>query len=350
MFQKKRLVMFLLTIVAVFSIRWLDTAFSSNDAASDTFLKSDRAIAQETTDISLNIPVDCSLGQDCFIMHYVDLYPSEVAVDFNCGRQTYDGHKGTDFAIDDLQAMAEGVPVIAAAPGKVLRTRDGIEDKLIEDSSQRQTVAQTECGNGIVIYHGDGWETQYCHLRQGSVVVEPDTEVERGEVLGMVGASGLASFPHVHFSVRYNGEVVDPFVGSDKTQGCNQKLNPLWSQPLNYSPTGLIDAGFSDSPPTQIQLWEGSNKNEPLVKSISALIFWVHSYGVLEGDVEKWQLIAPNGTVAIEQENTLERPFRSWLTYIGKRQITPGLWQGKYQLWRDGSSILEVNREAVVEG
>lgn len=350
MFPKNSLVIFLASIIAVFFIGWHDTVFHSNHAAIALF-QWDRAISAEpqTDTPSLDIPVDCDLEQNCFIMHYVDLDPSEAAVDFNCGRQTYDGHQGTDFGIGDLQVMAEGVPVIAAAPGKVLRTRDGIEDKLIEDSSQRQTVVETECGNGVVIDGGDGWETQYCHLREGSIVVEPNTEVGRGEVIGMVGASGLASFPHVHLSVRYNGEVIDPFVGISETQGCKQKLNPLWSQPLDYSPTGLIDAGFSSSPPTQTELWKGLSKNEPLVMGIPALIFWVHSYGVKESDLEKWQLIAPDGTVAIGEENTVERSFRSWLGYVGKRNITSGLWQGQYQLWRDGSLIFEVSKEVVVE-
>lgn len=338
MFPKKSLFIFFVSIIVVLCIGWLDTTPNL-----------DRAIA--SSDIDFQIPVDCNLGQDCFIMHYVDIDPSEAAVDFNCGRQTYDGHKGTDFAIADIQVMAEGVPVIAAAPGKVLRTRDGIKDRLIEDRSQQQAVAEaeTECGNGVVIDHGDGWETQYCHLREGSVVVQSNTEVREGAVLGLVGASGLASFPHVHFSVRHNGEVVDPFVGMNATQGCNQQLNSLWSQPLEYTPTGLIDAGFSDSPPTQTQLWKGLSKNEPLVANISALVFWVHSYGVKEGDLEKWQLIAPDGTVAVEEENTLQRPFRSWLAYIGKRSITPGIWQGKYQLLRDSDLVFEVSKEAKVE-
>ena len=281
MFPKKSLFIFLVSIIAVLFIGWLDTTHNL-----------DRAIASspQSDTLSLDLPIDCDLGQDCFIMHYVDLDPSEAEVDFNCGRQTYDGHKGTDFGISDLQVMAEGVPVIAAAPGTVLRTRDGIEDKLIEDRTQQQAVTETEteCGNGVVIGHGDGWETQYCHLRKDSVVVQPNTEVREGDVLGMVGASGLASFPHVHLSVRHNGEVIDPFVGISETQGCNQKLAPLWSQSLDYTPTGLIDAGFSTSPPTQTQLWKGLGKNEPLIADTPALIFWVHSYGVKESELEKW--------------------------------------------------------------
>lgn len=326
----------------------LDVASYSSDLALDISSQSEKIIISQTNDApSLDIPVNCNLGQNCFIMHYVDLDPSKAIADFRCGRHTYDGHKGTDFGIADLQVMAEGVPVVAAASGTVLRTRDGIQDKLI-DRNQTQTVTGKECGNGVIIDHGNGWSTQYCHLRQGSVLVKPNTQIQQGEVLGMVGASGLASFPHVHLAVRNQGEIVDPFVGTNDS-GCNQKLDPLWSQALDYTPTGSIDAGFSDSPPKEPQLWKGLSKNETLTTSSPALVFWVHAYGVLEGDREIWQLTAPDGTVVIDQENTLERPFRSWLSYVGKRNIIPGLWQGEYQLWRDGSLIFKVNRETVVD-
>lgn len=346
---KKNLVIVLISLILTLLIGCFKLSLLSSDSAS--FITSETEIV--TISLSNNapsfaIPIDCNLGQDCFIMHYVDLDPTTDTIDFGCGRQTYDSHKGTDFGISDLLVMETGVPVLAAASGTVLRVRDGIPDELIDSPTEKQTVETIECGNGIVIDHGNGWETQYCHLRQGSIVVKPDIKVEQGTILGMVGASGLASFPHVHLSIRQNGEIIDPFVGTNSTIGCNQNLNPLWSQPLDYTPTGLIRAGFAPKPPTQTELWEGLYKDNQLSADIPALIFWVHAYGVLQGDVEKWQLIAPDGTVAVERDNTLDQSFRSWLSYTGKRKIVPGVWKGEYQLWRDKSRIFEVNTEVVV--
>ena len=107
----------------------------------------------------------------------LEFVPFRSVVDFGCGRQTYDGHKGTDFAIPDEQAMARGVNVLAAQGGTVLRVRDGVVDRRIQTEADKKTVEGTECGNGVVIDHssipnGAGWETQYCHLRQGSVQVK----------------------------------------------------------------------------------------------------------------------------------------------------------------------------------
>lgn len=299
---------------------------------------------------SFAIPIDCNLGKDCFVMHYVDLDTSSGVVDFSCGRQTYDGHKGTDFGVSDLQAMNAGVPVLAAADGKVLRVRDGIADRLVSDEAIEKQVAGQECGNGLVIDLGNGWETQYCHLKQGSIQVRSGDEVKQGKVLGMVGASGLASFPHVHLSIRHQGKVIDPFVGEDvASANCKTKPNSLWQESLNYVPTGLIRAGFSSQPPTQTQLWSGQYKGDRLSANSPALIFWVHTYGVLQNDREHWQLITPDGETVIDRQNPLDKPYRSWVSYVGKRQFNSGTWQGKYELIRDNKAIFSVERKVMVE-
>jgi murein DD-endopeptidase len=192
-----------------------------------------------------SLPIRCNLGADCYIMHYVDLDPGREPVDFGCGRQTYSRHNGTDFGIADLESMKRDVPVLAAAAGVVLRVRDGVADQIIADQIERKSVDKIECGNGVVMDHGNGWQTQYCHLQNGTIAVKRGVKVEKGAVLGMVGASGLASFPHVHFTVRHLGKVIDPFVGETNVFGCNVSHRPLWGKSPDYIPTGLIRAGFA---------------------------------------------------------------------------------------------------------
>ena len=297
----------------------------------------------------LGIPIECNLQEDCFIMHYVDRDPTTESTDFACGRQTYDGHKGTDFAIADFAIMRKGVPVLAAAEGTVLRVRDGVPDALVDTEAEKKAVSGQECGNGIVIDHGEGWETQYCHLRQGSIVVKPGMKVDRGTVLGMVGSSGLSSFPHVHLSLRHQDTVIDPFGGVSNSSGCDtKKQKSLWQESLAYTSTGLIRAGFATQPPTQSELWSGEYQDTQLSGNIPAILFWVHAYGVLQGDVEKWQLISPRGEVVIDRNNILDKSYRSWVSYSGTRKIIPGTWQGKYDLWRDNKLIFEVQKNVIV--
>ena len=148
------------------------------------------AVGQKPNNPQFGQPIDCTLGKDCFVLLYFDREPGPTAVDFGCGRQTYDGHDGTDFAIPDAKAMAKGVPVIASAAGKVLRTRDGVVDRRLQNETEKAKVTAIGCGNAIAIDHGAGWESYYCHLRKDSVAVKPGAQVQKGTVLGMVGNSG----------------------------------------------------------------------------------------------------------------------------------------------------------------
>src|SRR6266511_4821866 len=159
----------------------------------------------------LDLPLVCRLGETCWVANYVDVDPTEAARDFRCKGRTYNTHDGTDFAIRDRGVMEQGVPVVASAPGIVRRVRDGVEDAALTDQASRTRIAGRECGNGVVLEHDGGWQTQYCHLRRGSIQVRVGERVERGSRLGMVGLSGKTEFPHVQLTVRRNGQVIDPF-------------------------------------------------------------------------------------------------------------------------------------------
>ncbi|MDE5096581.1 MAG: M23 family metallopeptidase [Trichodesmium sp. St11_bin5] len=309
----------------------------------------ENSIAQVSNNPKFALPIECKLDKDCFILLYSDRDPSPKELDFGCGRQTYDGHKGTDFAIPDEKIMAQGVAVTAVAPGKVLRTRDGIPDRRIIDTADRDAVKNIECGNGIVIDHGNGWEAQYCHLRNGSVVVKPGTVVKAGTQLGMVGTSGLSSFPHVHLSVRYQGEIVDPFVGVNVKSGCNVPRNSIWEEPLSYKPTGIIRSGFATVAPTMDDLWSGKFYDTVLAGNSAALIFWVQIYGVLPGDKEHYQLFAPNGERVIDNKKEMKSARKTWMGYVDKRnnsQSLPiGKWRGEYSLTRGDQVLVNITKE-----
>lgn len=115
--------------------------------------------------LRLGLPIDCTLGQNCFILAYVDALPGPQFEDFGGGRQTYDGHDGTDFGIASEHAMLQGVAVKAAAAGVVVRVRDGVADKRIANAQQASAISDIGCGNAVVIDHPAQWRTYYCHLR-----------------------------------------------------------------------------------------------------------------------------------------------------------------------------------------
>lgn len=308
---------------------------------------------QANPTLQLGLPVDCTLGNDCFVLLYPDRDPGPEAVDFGCGRMTYDDHKGTDFAIPDEQVMAEGVKVKAAAAGTVLRTRNNIRDHRIQDQTQTDAVEGMECGNGVVIEHDENWQTQYCHLRKGSVLVQPGDKVKEGTPLGLVGTSGKASFPHVHLSVRYQDRVVDPFVGPEAPSGCQGSKSPLWKTALPYQSTGLIRAGFATQLPELEQLWDGEFKDQVLPVDSPALVFWVHTYGMLKGDQERLQLRDPQGNIVAQFNRTVSESQKVWTRSLGKKgtkqPLIPGQWSGRYQLIRDQKTIIDHEADVLLQ-
>jgi murein DD-endopeptidase MepM/ murein hydrolase activator NlpD len=63
-------------------------------------------------------------------------------------------------------------------------------------------------GHSIFINHGDGLYTMYFHLSK--VLVAPAQHVRKGEVIGLVGSSGRATGPHLHWGARLNGARINP--------------------------------------------------------------------------------------------------------------------------------------------
>ena len=204
-------------------------------------------------DLQLSLPLACTPGKDCFIQQYVDLEPGAGTQDYRCEIATYEQHDGTDFRLLSVRAAAAGVSVLASAPGKVKGSRDAVEDKIIASVADMAAVKGRECGNGVLIDHGNGWETQYCHMRRGSVTVREGETVAAGTPLGLVGYSGEAQFAHVHLSVRHNGRKIDPFLGEAIGSACVAGNAPpassLWTpavrDQLVYRDALVIEAGFA---------------------------------------------------------------------------------------------------------
>ena len=98
--------------------------------------------------------MDCTLSKDCYIQNYVDADPETDYRDFACGSLSYDGHKGTDFAVPTHRDALAGVAVLAAAAGNVTAVRDGVEDQFL--GQQVDHIDNQDCGNGVLIDHGNG--------------------------------------------------------------------------------------------------------------------------------------------------------------------------------------------------
>ncbi len=96
-------------------------------------------------------------------------------------------HLGADFG------APRGAPVIAIADGTVVSAR-----------------YMGGGGNTVVLRHASGYESRYLHLSGFARGIRAGVRVQQGQVIGRVGATGLATGPHLHYELKKNGRHVNP--------------------------------------------------------------------------------------------------------------------------------------------
>ncbi|MBE6648352.1 MAG: hypothetical protein E7614_02390 [Ruminococcaceae bacterium] len=101
------------------------------------------------------------------------------------GSSSKEHHNGVDIVVP------KGTPILASSGGIVTR-------------SEYASVF----GNVVVISHGNGLQTLYCHCKERLVSV--GDKVKQGDVIAKVGSTGRSTAPHLHFSFILNGSYVNP--------------------------------------------------------------------------------------------------------------------------------------------
>jgi hypothetical protein len=307
----------------------------------------------------LALPVDCKIGQTCLVQKLYDLQAGPGRRDYRCGTLTTEDHDGIDIRVRTLADMTLGVAVRAASDGIVLRVRDGMDDISVNIVGQ-EAVKNRMAGNGLVIAHGNGWETQYSHLRKGSLRVKPGDKVKAGMPLGFIGMSGNAEFPHLHFSVRRNGEAVDPFLAGRSNASCVaaavSPLQGMWNSAaasnLRYTPSGIIAAGFTNAA-AHAETTRNQLVPPVMTRKSPALVFWIDSYGVQTGDVEHIQLRGPGGINLLTLQKPIANAALSWFSFFGKKRPADGWPAGTYvatyKLLRSGKVYAAIEREIEIK-
>jgi hypothetical protein len=156
---------------------------------------------------------------------YVDAEPDSGLRDWNCNRNTYENHQGTDFGlVGGFAAQAQGRTVVAAAPGQVIDSHDGEPDRC----TSGQCGGGGGLGNYVALLHPDGRTTVYGHLKRYSIVVPVGEHVQCGMPLGQVGSSGNSTGPHLHFELRdRDGAVLDPYA---QRPACGSQAESYWTE------------------------------------------------------------------------------------------------------------------------
>lgn len=281
----------------------------------------------------LDLPVDCAMGEDCFVQNYFDHDPGPGFADQTCGPLGYDGHDGIDFGARSMTQMRAGIAVLAAAPGVVVGVRNDMPDISVADIG-REALAGRDAGNGVRIDHGDGWFTQYAHMKQGSVLVHVGEEVSAGQPLGEMGLSGNTEFPHLHLSVMQGLLKIDPFVGVAQDFACGEPGAPMWSDAalaeLAYVPGAVLTAGFAPEAADYGTARNGGYDAFSFGPGSPALVLWAELFGVRRGDRIRLQLAFPQDLPAMEDTVTMERDRARQFQFIGRRRPDAGWPSGNY--------------------
>lgn len=293
----------------------------------------------------LGLPAECIIGKDCWVLNYPDAGPDsdKTATDPACGVRTYEGHKGTDIAIADKAAMDRGVNVLAAHEGTVMRVRNAEEDHFPVTKEQLDKIKadKKECGNAVLIDHGDGWQTMYCHMKRGSIVVKPQQKIKAGEKIGLIGASGMTQFPHIHLGVIHKSDVIDPFTGAKLTEPCGGKSASLFEKSAHviYEPLVFMKTGFDTKPVTLDDLDRGIKSPEDIASDASALVFYAVMLGVRQGDEISLKIESPDGSVFSERNITEDKSMARRMLFIGRNipkdvPLPSGVYTGKIDVLR----------------
>lgn len=244
--------------------------------------------------IDLLFPVACRVMTDCWITNHVDLdNNSGRSEDYMCGKKTRDGSLSTHISLGNIQDVTLNMAVIASADGTIdfAGNIGGF------------------CGGRILIDHGGGWESSYCHLNLNTLQVSEGDTVTQGQILGSIGMSGQSSWPHLSFALLRNGMAFDPFSGRTNLEGCSKKSQPLWAGGMNplYEPAQVTNIGFTVEALDNDAILRGNIADvTEIAAATPQLTLWAMLMNVMEGDLITMRVLEPSGRILNETETTAQ--------------------------------------------
>jgi hypothetical protein len=276
------------------------------------------------------------LGQDLFVTNHVDLDPGSGILDFACGGHTYDGHSGQDSGIRSFREVRIGVPVFAALDGRVLSVQYGIGG----DLNWGPTVSRFD--NHIILQHGEDVITIYGHLMRRSIKVKEGQWVVAGTQIASTASSGNSSGPHLHFTIRDNEQIFEPFAGPCRPGGSGWTRQPELDRSTyvgNVSLSAKAFAGRLDIPYDEAVRTGTFVRGTRVVFARIELRNWQGGSGALT-------VRRPDGTVAAELPVASPNFRHGWSKQRLRLDLSQlGRWTLTYTL--DGRALAEAPFDVV---
>ena len=286
--------------------------------------------------LELTFPLKCDVGSDCYLQYYVDHDSGSNVQDYQCGERSTPNQKGTSIRLADTNVMIRGFEVLAASAGKVVAVQNDIPDQVLTEEAKKNLQGR-ECGNNVVLDHGGGWQTRYCHMMRSSVIVTPGESVSGGQALGLLGLSGFTTYPHLEFFVIRDDQFIDPFYPAENVGECGQTENSLWGNinSLPYHDSKVVSSGFSDAVPQLKQVVLGSHHPSFLPRSIKRLAFWIQVIGARKDDIHSIIIYNHRSQIIAESRNNVlgadqSVGILSIVHELKSGSLAPGLYKGSF--------------------
>jgi len=309
--------------------------------------------------ISIGSPLDCDYGKNCFIQNYMDMNTLPGPLDYKCNHASFDTLNGTDIRIIDYVQMHRGVKVLAVASGTVTAIRNTEDDFLFKDFGANM-IKNKECGNGVVIDHGNGYESQYCHMAKSSVIVQVGQHVNRGDALGLIGMSGMTEFPHVHLGIRKDHIAIDPFTSLAASNHYSCAANdttpkqPLWDadtlKKFTYLNAAIINFHVTGKIPNQDSARLGSFREDSIPLNAPVVILWADLIHLNKGDTLNFSITAiATGKIVFATSGTINQDYAQYFVYAGKEsaelKLVKGAYNAEITVVRAGKNIAQQVRD-----
>lgn len=237
------------------------------------------------------------LDEGLVLVNYVDDRSGSIITDYMGNSWSYNGHQGTDIALNSFRNMDRFVSVRAAESGTVI--------EIAYNNFDRNTSWNGAPANYVLIRHEDGSYAYYYHLMKKSVTVKVGEYVQQGSLIGFVGSSGNSTDAHLHFEPGYfyqgQWNERDPWHGTYNT------FPTMWQsqyayvgnrdfklQNMGVYTSSLVGGNFANT---------GSYLQEKIIQPLTISGYeakigvWLQLQGTVTGKQIKYEIRRPNGSL-----------------------------------------------------
>ncbi len=274
--------------------------------------------APNSAPVTYNFPLQMAPGLPDYagftVSAFVDHDSTSGVRDYNGGTRTYDGHRGTDYALWPFswnKVDAGEVQVIAAAAGTIVSK--GNTDPT--DHNPCDSGNSSDNWNYVALTHTDGRITIYGHMRYNSLTSKAVGQaVAQGEYLGTAASSGNSTGPHMHFEVHNsnfsNTDWIDPYAGPNSQPGS------LWTNQRPYKDSAINRLATHSSPPSTPDTCQPTITNLRDSFTTPSNIYFYAYYRDFQGALPtQFNIYKPNGDIFQTWSYTSATAFSSAWNY-----------------------------------